>query len=74
MGLTSRERISRTLRFEGVDRPGRDIWLLPAAFYGREESLKTILRQYPSDFAVSYTHLDVYKRQALKPWRKQLGS
>ena len=53
MGLTSRERISRTLRFEGVDRPGRDIWLLPAAFYGREESLKTILRQYPSDFGPS---------------------
>ena len=35
MGLTPRERVRRTLRFEGVDRPARDVWTLPAAFFGR---------------------------------------
>lgn len=53
MRLTSRERVRRTLRFEGVDRPARDIWLLPAAFFGREEELRAILNQYPSDFGPS---------------------
>lgn len=49
MGLTPRERVIRTLRFEGVDRPARDVWTLPAAFFGREDELQTILDQYPSD-------------------------
>lgn len=53
MGLTPRERVTRTLRFEGVDRPARDIWLLPAAFFGREKELQAILDQYPSDFGPS---------------------
>ena len=53
MSLTSRERVIRTLRFEGVDRPARDIWLLPAAFFGREKELQAILDQYPSDFGPS---------------------
>ena len=53
MGLTSRERVIRTLRFEGVDRPARDVWLLPAAFFGREKELQAILDQYPSDFGPS---------------------
>jgi len=53
MGLSSRERVIRTLRFEGVDRPARDIWTLPAAFFGRQEELQTILDQYPSDFGPS---------------------
>ncbi len=50
MGLTSRERVIRTLRFEGVDRAARDVWTLPAAFFGREKELRAILDQYPSDF------------------------
>jgi len=53
MSLTSRERVVRTLCFEGVDRPARDIWLLPAAFFGREKELQAILDQYPSDFGPS---------------------
>jgi len=53
MGLTSRERVIRTLRFEGVDRPARDIWTLPAAFFGREEELQALFDQYPSDFGSS---------------------
>jgi len=53
MALTSRERVTRTLRFEGVDRIARDIWTLPAAFFGREEELRALLAQYPSDFGAS---------------------
>jgi len=53
MGLTPRERVRRTLRFEGVDRPARDVWTLPAAFFGREEELRALLDQYPSDFGPS---------------------
>ena len=53
MGLTSRERVIRTLRFEGVDRPARDVWTLPAAFFGREAELQALLDQYPSDFGDS---------------------
>lgn len=56
MSLTGRERIYRTLRFEGVDRPARDVWLLPAAFFGREQELRAILEQYPSDFGPSGYH------------------
>ena len=53
MALTPRERVARTLRFEGVDRPARDVWTLPAAFLGRREALQAILDQYPSDFGGS---------------------
>ena len=53
MALTSRERVIRTLRFEGVDRPARDVWTLPAAFFGREEELRALLAQYPRDFGDS---------------------
>lgn len=53
MALTPRERVIRTLRFEGVDRPARDVWLLPAAFFGREQALRDLLALYPSDFGPS---------------------
>jgi hypothetical protein len=53
MALTSRERVIRTLRFEGVDRPARDVWLLPAAFFGREQALRDLLALYPSDLGPS---------------------
>ena len=56
MGLTSRERVTRTLRFEGVDRPARDVWLLPAAFFGREQELQAILDRYPTDFGPNGYH------------------
>jgi hypothetical protein len=51
--MTSRERVIRTLRFEGVDRPARDVWTLPAAFHGREAELQALLDQYPTDFGDS---------------------
>ncbi|MBN1399997.1 MAG: methyltransferase [Anaerolineae bacterium] len=53
VGLTSRERVMRTCRFEGVDRPARDVWTLPAAFFGREEALQALLDAYPRDFGDS---------------------
>ncbi len=53
MGITPRERVIRTLRFESVDRPARDVWTLPAAFFGREEALQALLDQYPRDFGDS---------------------
>lgn len=53
MDMTPRERVIRTLRFEGIDRPARDIWTLPGAFYGRERELHALLDQYPSDFGDS---------------------
>lgn len=53
MAITPRERVQRTLRMEGIDRPARDIWTLPAAFYGREAELNALLAQYPSDFGDS---------------------
>ena len=53
MSMTSRERVTKTVRFEGVDRPARDIWTLPAAFYGREDELRALMAQYPSDFGAS---------------------
>lgn len=53
MGLTSRERVIRTLEFGGVDRPARDVWLLPAAYFDRREALQALLDLYPSDFGSS---------------------
>jgi uroporphyrinogen decarboxylase len=53
MAMTPRERVIRTLRFEGVDRPARDVWTLPAAFFGREAELQALLDQYPRDFGSS---------------------
>ncbi|MGI5914864.1 MAG: uroporphyrinogen decarboxylase family protein [Anaerolineae bacterium] len=50
MSMTSRERVTRTLRFEGVDRPARNIWTLPAAYIGRDAELATLLAGYPDDF------------------------
>jgi uroporphyrinogen decarboxylase len=53
VGMTPRERVIRTLRMESVDRPARDVWTLPAAFFGREAELRGLLAQYPSDFGNS---------------------
>ena len=76
MGLTSRERVIRTLRFEGVDRPARDVWTLPAAFFGREEQLQAILDQYPSDFGDSGFQNPVDESALYEPgtWTDPWGS
>jgi uroporphyrinogen decarboxylase len=76
MTLTSRERVIRTIRFEGVDRPARDVWLLPAAFFGREEELRALLAQYPSDFGASGYHDPVDESPLYIPgeWTDPWGS
>ncbi len=54
MTLTPRERVTRTLRFEGVDRPARDVWTLPAAFLGRAGPLQALLDEYPPDIVSGF--------------------
>lgn len=76
MVLTSRERVIRTLRFEGVDRPARDVWVLPAAYFGREEELQAILDQYPGDFGDSgyYDPQDESRLYMPGEWTDNWGS
>jgi uroporphyrinogen decarboxylase len=76
MAMTSRERVTRTLCFEGVDRPARDIWLLPAAFFGREHELRALLSEYPSDFGGSGFHDPADESPLYQPgeWTDQWGS
>ena len=76
MTLTPRERVIRTLRFQGVDRPARDVWVLPAAYFGREEALQAILDQYPSDFGSSGYKNPVDESALYQPgeWTDEWGS
>jgi uroporphyrinogen decarboxylase len=76
MVLTSRERVIRTLRFDGVDRPARDVWTLPAAFFGREQELRALLRAYPRDFGDSGFINPVDESPLYEPgtWQDEWGS
>ena len=52
--MTSRERVIRTLRFEGPDRPPRDLWHLGSVdMPEREREVEDIKRRFPIDFAHS---------------------
>ncbi|MFP4028019.1 MAG: uroporphyrinogen decarboxylase family protein [Candidatus Brocadiia bacterium] len=49
--MTSRERVCRALRFEGPDRPPRDLWTLEyARMPERLEELERIRERFPMDF------------------------
>jgi uroporphyrinogen decarboxylase len=76
MGLTPRERVYRTLRFEPVDRVARDVWTLPALYEGRREQVEALLRQYPSDFGPSGYVDPVDESPLYEPgeWTDQWGS
>ena len=50
-GLTSRERVIRTLRQQPVDRVPRHVWALPGVSMYRKQELAELLRLYPGDFA-----------------------
>ena len=53
----------------GLDPKGRDEILDQIAYLQKERNLTVILVSHSME-AVSYTHLDVYKRQGLhSPWR-----
>ena len=49
--MSSRERVRRAIRFEGVDRAPLMHAVLPAGWYQHGESLHAILRRYPRDLA-----------------------
>jgi len=51
--MTSRERVIRTLRFDGPDRIPVDLWSLPAAWERHGEGLRQLLERYPTDFGGS---------------------
>ncbi len=48
--MTGRERVTRTLRFEGPDRVPRDLWTLPGVPMTRGAELQALLKSYPTDF------------------------
>jgi len=76
MAMTSRERVIATLNFQPVDRIARDVWTLPAAFFGREEALRALLAQYPSDFGNSgfIDPVDQSPLYQLGEWTDEWGS
>lgn len=47
--MTSREIVTRTLRFEGAERIPRSLWILPAAFLRHGHALVDLLARYPCD-------------------------
>lgn len=49
--MTSRERVTRALRFENPDRAPRDLWTLPGITMFRQDELDRLLAQYPTDFS-----------------------
>ncbi|MBL7199889.1 MAG: methyltransferase [Anaerolineae bacterium] len=49
--MDGRERVVRTLRFEGPDRTPRDLWTLPAIGMFRQDELDAMLERFPSDIA-----------------------
>jgi len=51
--MTSRERVIRTLRFEGPDRIPTDIWFLPAVWDVHGQNLADLLARYPTDLGGS---------------------
>jgi len=74
--MTSRERVTATLRFESVDRIARDVWTPPAAFLGREQALRHLMSQYPSDFGPSGYVDPVDQSPLFEPgeWTDEWGS
>lgn len=49
--MSSRERVTRALRFEHPDRAPRDLWVLPGIPMYRQSELDAMLKRYPTDFA-----------------------
>ncbi|HQD39419.1 MAG TPA: uroporphyrinogen decarboxylase family protein [Bacillota bacterium] len=49
--MDSRERVKKTLAFEEVDRPPRDLWTLPGTELLCQDDLEAIKEKYPPDIA-----------------------
>ncbi len=73
--MTSRERVERTLRFEGPDRIPTDVWVLPAAFLMHGSALRNLLDEFPADFNRTYfeTEADLPPTHRLGTWRDEWG-
>lgn len=57
--MTSRERVTRALRFESPDRAPRELWALPGVAMFRGQEMAALLQEFPGDFAgprVRYGH------------------
>lgn len=57
--MTSRERVTRALRFESPDRAPRELWALPGVSMFRGQEMAALLQEFPGDFAgpwVRYGH------------------
>ena len=51
--MTPRERVTKTLRHEPVDRVPRDVWALPAVQLFQADELEALKRAYPMDIGSS---------------------
>ena len=49
--MTSRERVIKTLEFEGPDRAPRELWALAGVTKARKDEYEALCRRFPSDFA-----------------------
>ena len=49
--MTSRERVTRTLRHQEVDRPPRDIWTIPYIGMYKQDQYDKFLERFPPDIA-----------------------
>ena len=47
--MTPRERVQKALRFEGPDRPPRDLWALPGVGMFRGEDIARLVNEFPMD-------------------------
>ncbi len=52
--MTGRERVWRTLKFEGPDRAPRDLWALPAVMLAQKEEYEQLLEEFPLDLGKPY--------------------
>lgn len=68
--MTSRERVRRTLDFEGPDRPPRELWTLPAVSMFQAEELRRFLERFPGDFGGAQFRYGPNTRAHGQPYRK----
>lgn len=60
--MTSRERVTRTLRHEPVDRAPRELWALPAIGMFRADEQRRLLERFPPDFGGCRYHYGAGRR------------
>ncbi len=68
--MSPRERVRRTLTFEGPDRAPRDLWTLPAVGLYQKEECAALLRRFPTDFGGARFRYGRSERARGRPGRK----